>query len=82
MDEAGLSVITGGGPWTRGVASPHHRGRTSSSDHVPDPLQRFIRYLARPSPLQRAQDAWEAYFELERVRDTCFGPHVFREFVV
>jgi serine/threonine protein kinase len=51
-------------------------------DHVPDPLQRFIRYLARPSPLQRAQDAWEAYFELERVRDTCFGPHVFREFVV
>lgn len=52
------------------------------ADHVPDPLRRFIRYLARPSPLQRAQDAWEAYFELERVRDTCFGPHVFREFVV
>jgi serine/threonine protein kinase len=51
-------------------------------DHVPDPLRRFIRYLARPSPLQRAQDAWEAYFELERVRDACFGPHVFREFVV
>lgn len=51
-------------------------------DHVPEPLRRFIRYLARPSPLQRAQDAWEMYFELERVRDVCFGPHVFREFVV
>ena len=50
--------------------------------HVPDPLQRFIRYLARPSRLQRAQDAWDMYTELERVRDTCFGPHVFREFVV
>lgn len=50
--------------------------------HVPDRLQRFIRYLARPSRLQRAQDAWDMYAELERVREACFGPHVFREFVV
>lgn len=51
-------------------------------EHVPDRLQRFVRYLARPSRLQRAQDAWDMYAELERVRDACFGPHVFREFVV
>lgn len=51
-------------------------------EHVPDRLQRFIRYLARPSRLQRAQDAWEMYAELERVRLACYGPHVFREFVV
>lgn len=50
--------------------------------HVPEPLQRFVRFLARPSRVQRAQDAWDMYFELERVRDVCFGPHVFREFVV
>lgn len=49
---------------------------------VPEPLQRFLRYLTRPSRLQRAQDAWDMYFELERVRDQCYGPHVFREFVV
>lgn len=49
---------------------------------VPEPLQRFLRYLTRPSRMQRAQDAWDMYFELERVRDVCYGPHVFREFVV
>lgn len=50
--------------------------------HVPEPLQRFVRYLARPSRLQRAQDAWDMYAELERIRETVYGPHVFREFVV
>jgi hypothetical protein len=49
---------------------------------VPDRLQRFIRYLTRPSPLQRAQDAWEMYRELERVRLAVYGPHRFVEFVV
>ncbi len=51
-------------------------------EHVPERLQRFIRYLARPSRLQRAQDAWEMYGELDLVRLACYGPHVFREFVV
>lgn len=51
-------------------------------DHVPDRLQRFVRYLARPSRLQRAQDAWEMYAELGRIREAVYGPHVFREFVV
>ncbi|MBZ5709887.1 protein kinase domain-containing protein [Nannocystis pusilla] len=50
--------------------------------HVPDPIQRFVRYLARPSRLQRAQDAWDMYAELERIREAVYGPHVFREFVV
>lgn len=51
-------------------------------DAVDDRLQRFVRYLTRPSPLQRAQDAWDMFLELERVRAAIFGPHVFREFVV
>ncbi|WAS96781.1 hypothetical protein [Nannocystis punicea] len=51
-------------------------------DHVPDPLQRFVRHLARPSRQQRAQDAWDMYSELERIRETVYGPHVFRDFVV
>ncbi|MDC0716360.1 hypothetical protein [Nannocystis bainbridge] len=50
--------------------------------HVPDPLQRFVRYLARPSRQQRAQDAWDMYAELERIREAVYGPHVFREFFV
>ena len=54
----------------------------SMPDAVPDRLQRFIRYLTRTSPLQRAQDAWEMFHELERVRAAVYGPHRFLEFVV
>lgn len=49
---------------------------------VDDRLQRFVRYLTRPSPLQRAQDAWDMYGELERVRKAIYGAHRFQEFVV
>lgn len=49
---------------------------------VDDRLQRFVRYLMRPSPLQRAQDAWDMFVELERVRAAIYGPHRFQEFVV
>jgi len=50
--------------------------------HVDDRLQRFVRYLTRPSPLQRAQDAWDMFAELERVRAAIHGPHRFRAFVI
>jgi serine/threonine protein kinase len=50
--------------------------------HVPERIARFVRYLARPSRLQRAQDAWEMFAELDRIREVVYGPHVFREFVV
>ncbi|MBK7828985.1 hypothetical protein [Nannocystis sp.] len=49
---------------------------------VDDRLQRFIRYLTRQSPLQRAQDAWEMFSELERVRAAVYGAHRFVEMVV
>jgi hypothetical protein len=45
-------------------------------------LQRLVRYLTRTSPLQRAQDAWEMYSELGKIRGQMFGPHAFKEFVV
>jgi len=51
-------------------------------DRVPDRLQRFVRYLTRPSPLQRAQDAYEMFHELERTRAAIYGAHRFVEFVV
>lgn len=49
---------------------------------VDDRLQRFVRYLVRPSPLQRAQDAWDMFAELERVRAAIYGAHRFQAFVV
>jgi hypothetical protein len=54
----------------------------SMPEAVPDRLQRLIKYLMRPSPLQRAQDAWEMFRELERVREAVYGEHRFQEFVV
>ena len=57
-------------------------GSGDMPEAVPDRLQRFIRYLTRQSPLQRAQDAWEMFRELERVRAAVYGAHRFVEFVV
>lgn len=51
-------------------------------DSVDAKLQRFVRYLTRTSPLQRAQDAWEMFSELGRLRGQIYGPHRFQEFVV
>lgn len=57
-------------------------GSGDMPETVPDRLQRFIKYLTRASALQRAQDAWEMFGELERVRAAVFGVHRFVEFVV
>jgi serine/threonine protein kinase len=51
-------------------------------DDVDARLQRFVRYLTRTSPLQRAQDAWEMFSELGRLRGQIYGAHRFQEFVV
>lgn len=57
-------------------------GSGEMPEAVPDRLQRLIRYLTRESALQRAQDAWEMFGELERVRAAVYGVHRFVEFVV
>jgi serine/threonine protein kinase len=49
---------------------------------VDDRLARFVAYLTRPSPLQRAQDAWEMFGELGRLRRAIFGAHHFVPFEV
>jgi len=49
---------------------------------TPDRLVRMLRFFLRESPLQRPQDAWEMYAELEKLRDELFGPHRFVEFRV
>ncbi len=51
-------------------------------EQVPARLRRFVAYLTRTSPLQRAQDAWEMFDELDRTRAAIYGPHTFRELVV
>jgi serine/threonine protein kinase len=47
---------------------------------VDDRLVRFIDHLCRDSPLQRAQDAWEMFELLGRVRQDVFGQHQFVPF--
>jgi serine/threonine protein kinase len=43
---------------------------------------RLLRHLCRPSPLQRAQDAWEMFDEVGRARRAIFGRHTFQEFKI
>jgi serine/threonine protein kinase len=47
---------------------------------VDDRLARFVAYLTRTSPLQRAQDAWDMFEELGRLRRAIFGAHRFVPF--
>lgn len=44
-----------------------------------DRLQRFLKYFMLDSALSRAGDAWEAYRQLDRLREEIFGPHQFLE---
>lgn len=49
---------------------------------IDERLQRFLSYCVLESPLQRAQDAWEAYRFLDRLREQIWGPHRFIELVL
>lgn len=49
---------------------------------VDERLQRFIRFFLKPSPIQRAQDAWEMYHLLSKLRQEIYGDHQFRPFVM
>ncbi len=51
-------------------------------ERVDERVQRLVRYFIRKSPLQRPQDAWEMYDQLDVLRRELFGPHTFREFVL
>ncbi len=52
----------------------------SMPDKVDEKIQRFIQFFLRESPIQRPQDAWKMYRELDDLREDVFGPHRFREF--
>lgn len=45
-------------------------------------LQRFLRFFVLDSALGRAQDAWEAYRFLDRLRAQIWGPHRFIELLL
>lgn len=46
---------------------------------TPEPLARLLRFLLRPSAIQRPQEAWVLYHELEVMREKIYGPHQFLE---
>jgi serine/threonine protein kinase len=57
-------------------------GSAELPDGVDGRLARLVRHLVRPSPLQRAQDAWEMFEELGKIRRAMFGRHTFQEFTL
>ena len=44
---------------------------------VDERFARFIQFMVRESPRQRAQDAWEVAEQLARLRVEIFGPQRF-----
>lgn len=51
-------------------------------DHVDEPLVRYILHLVRESPLQRADDAWGMWHQLDHLVRTLWGPKKFLDFPV
>ncbi len=49
-------------------------------NNINEKLRRFIQYFVLPSPLQRAQDAWEMYEQLDKLIVELWGPKQFLEF--
>lgn len=49
-------------------------------DGIDERFARVLRYLVVESPRGRAQDAWELYLEVDRVREQVWGPHKFEPF--
>lgn len=72
--------------YTVGKCAAFLLGAEAGADAPPpgtdERLTRFVRYLTRSSPLQRAQDAWDMFDELGRIRRAVFGRHSFQEFKV
>ncbi len=52
----------------------------SMPDSVDPRLQQFVKYFLLPSPLQRCQDAWQAYNQLDNLRKEIWGSKSFKEF--
>jgi serine/threonine protein kinase len=46
---------------------------------IEEPFERLLRYFLRKSAIQRPQDAWQMYQELDILRRELFGEHRFRE---
>ena len=53
--------------------------RKTMPDGLDERLQRFLNYCMLESPLSRAGDAWDAYRQLDRLRQEIWGPHEFIE---
>lgn len=49
-------------------------------DEVDERFARLLRFLVVESARGRAQDAWQLYLEVDRVREQIWGPHKFEPF--
>lgn len=54
----------------------------SMPSSVPEPLQRFLKFMVMKSPLQRAQDAWQLHPQLITLVENLWGPRKFIEFKI
>ncbi len=72
-----MFYVLGGDPQTKTL--PEQLDDAGVAAPIDERLQRFLQYHVLESPLSRAQDAWEGYRFLEKLRQQIWGPHRFIE---
>jgi hypothetical protein len=71
-----MYYVLGGDPRQKSLpAEP--LGPFGESEPIDDRIARFLQFCVLESPLSRAQDAWEAYRFLDKLREEIWGPHQF-----
>jgi hypothetical protein len=59
-------------------------GGDIKTNHIPQSvnpkISMFLEYFLLPSSIQRAQDAWQTYAQLQNLRNEIWGEERFRKF--
>ncbi len=77
-----MFYVLGGDPRNKTLPAVSPAAAGGPPEPIPDKLQRFLQFFVLESPLARAQDAWESYRYLERLREELWGPHQFIELTI
>ena len=74
-----MYYVLGGDPRHKTLPAESDSHLLGDRETIDERIERFLQYCVLESPLSRAQDAWEAYRLLDKLRAEIWGPHQFYE---
>jgi hypothetical protein len=74
-----MYYVLGGDPRHKTLPAESDAYLAGDREAIDERIERFLQYCVLESPLSRAQDAWEAYRLLDKLRAEIWGPHQFYE---